>query len=81
MKNEYDMFPHSSNASKGNKLQVQQPQEETVVTHKKKRRRRKKGNKTPNANQSASDNAAIEVIPSTSSANASTESGAAEKQD
>lgn len=81
MKNEYDMFPHSSNANKGSKLQVQQPQEEAVATHKKKRRRRKKGNKNPNASQSASDNAAIEAIPSTSSANASTESGAADKKD
>lgn len=81
LKNEYDMFPHSSPTKKGKQPQQQnQAQEnEGIPSKKKKRRRRKKGNKNPDANQNASENTAIEASASTPASSDTQEAGIAEK--
>lgn len=84
-KDEYDMFPHSSNAKRGKQPQQQQQEQtqeaEGTPAKKKKRRRRKKGNKNPNANSGSLDNVAAEAAASTPPASSTHEAGATEKQD
>lgn len=81
--NEYDMFPHSSNARKDKQpqQQVQSQESDGAPVKKRKPRRRKKGKRNPSENPTSPDNAVVEAVASTPIASNTQEVNAAEKQD